>query len=244
MKGCRFRACQDGIYIDGANANVQKNTFSGQREDDFSIDVDGPDAVVKSNRMIHGSSGSIEVDAESGGSASVTNNTIDTMGGDDCRILVENADGAVVSKNVFKNFYLDGNVIDVTNCDDAGVYVEGHRASITKNHFENLNNYDSDIYVIDVDGNEAVITSNKIRICGAGEDYDTIGINVSGNYASVTRNTITDMAGGGDETYGVYISGTDGTVDSNKISYLNDEYTYGVYYSGDRATVTRTRSTT
>ncbi len=215
--------------------------------------------MVQKNRFVYGLGVGIQVDAENGGTATVCKNTVDSMAGDSY-ILVENAAGPRVLKNVFKNAYIGDSydhVIDLQSCDDAlvsgnkiltmnysierGINVAGERATVTKNCIENVNGYYYDLYCIYVQGNDAAISRNKIRICGAGEESDTYAIYVSGNTASVTRNAINDIAGGGDEIFGVYIDGDDGSIDGNRISHLNEEYTYAIYYTGHRARIVKNR---
>lgn len=253
---CSFRSCDGGVYIDGANAKVVRNRFIGQESTDDSVEIHGPGALVQSNQFVAGAGATIDVDAESGGSARVIGNLFDSQG-DTSAITVRNAAAPRVERNTIGNAYTDGGVVNVLNCDDAvvmrnllttinysveyGILVTGARASVMKNRLEYLNYYDGDHYSIYVDGADARVQRNSVKGCGAGEDYDTYAVYVTGSGADVSRNRIEDLAGGGDETYGVYVDGDDGSVSGNTIDDLNDEYTYAVYYDGDRGKIVGNR---
>ena len=255
VAGCKFRGTERGVFVDGRKAKVTENLFSGmQAWSGFAVDIDGPDAVVGKNTVRNSYGFGIEVDAESNGSATVTDNLLENnqyYG----QIAVSNASAPKVLKNVLSNCYIDGACIDVDSCDDAkvvgnqilntnydtthGIYVDGDRALVSRNLLDNLNGYSNDCYGVYVSGVDASVLKNRIFAVGAGNDYDTWGVYVSGDRASVQKNVISDFGGGGDETYGIQVDSDDATVAKNKVMRLNDEYTYGLYLRGDRMQVAR-----
>ena len=254
VKNCTFNGCDKGVQIDGSDALVDSNKFLGEQGSSMTIIINGPDCTVKKNDILYCYYAGINIDAQSGGSATVTDNLIDTSQ-DNGYIGVANANAPMIKKNVIQNCYVNDAAIDVDTCDDAvvtgnkllnlnyyvyyGIYVTGERAMVTKNVLDNLNCYSGDHFGVYVSGDDCVIQKNDIFSCGAGEGYSTWGVYVSGNNADVQANEIKSLAGGGDETYGIEISGNDGLVTKNEIDRLNDEYTYPIYYTGDRATISK-----
>ncbi len=246
---CALKAPANGVSVDGANAVVSRNLFSGIRVSSFTIEIHGPDAVVDKNQVIDGYAASIDVDAESAGSATVTNNRMDTNQYN-ARIGVSNAAAPLIKKNKVLNTYVTGAVIDVDNCDDAdvsgntlrninyyvyqGIYVSGERARITKNTLEMLYCYSGSMACIEVAGGAAVVTRNKVRSSGAGEDYDTWGIYVDGSAAVIEKNLVEDLGGGGAFTYGIDVDGNDAEVAKNTVRNIQDEYATGISLTGDR----------
>ncbi|MBI4880405.1 MAG: hypothetical protein HY812_12220 [Planctomycetes bacterium] len=250
VTACTFRASSRGAAVDGARAKVSKNLFSGLRSSTGTVQIQGPDAIVDGNDVLDGHAAWIDIDAEGGGSATVTNNVMDTNHYY-ARIGVSNATAPVVKKNKVLNTYAEDNVIDVDNCDDAvvsgntlsninysvyaGIYVAGERPTVAKNAIELLNCYSDDIRCIWVEGGEARVSGNKVRACGAGTDNDTWGIYVAGTAAVVEKNLVEDLGGGGSQTYGIDVMGDDATAAKNTVRNLNDEYALGIRLDGDRA---------
>ncbi len=253
---CVFNGSGYGVNVEGAGAEVSHNLFKGLYYDVDTIVILGADAVVDRNEVIDGYSAWISVDAGNGGTATVTNNVMNTNQYY-AHIAVSNAAAPLIKKNKVLNTYASDSVIDVTNCDDAevsgntlcninydvyeGIYVQGERALVTKNTIENLHCYADEITCIWVEGDDARVTRNKVLGCGAGEDYDTYGIYVDGSEALVEKNLVEDLGGGGNNTYGIEVDGADMRVAKNTVRNINDEYGLGIYLYGDRARVEKNK---
>ncbi|MBI4880406.1 MAG: hypothetical protein HY812_12225 [Planctomycetes bacterium] len=250
VTGCTFRGSKDGVIVDGVSAEVSKNLFSGLQRDDLVIMIDGPGAVVDKNRVEDGAGAWISVDAEDAGSATVTNNVLDTSL-DNAQISVSNATAPVVKKNKILNAYASYPVIHVANCDgalvsgntlsninyviDAGIDVSGEHATVTKNRLEVLYCHSGDLACIRVSGGAAKITRNKVMSCGAaGDVHNAWGIYATGNDTVVEKNLVEDLCGGGDETFGIEVIGDDTMVAKNTVRNLTDKHAAGVLLSGNR----------
>ncbi|NOH00434.1 MAG: hypothetical protein HND52_20915, partial [Ignavibacteriae bacterium] len=251
---CRFRGCDDAIWITGNRANVSNNGIYGEQGSDYSIEIYGYDAIVRKNKLSHCYYAGIYVDAMSGGTCTVTENITDSTQ-DNTTIMVTNASAPKIKKNRLSYGYMNGACIEVSNSDDAeicgnkivavnyyviyGIYVTGNNAKVYKNTIDTVNAYDDACYGVYISGNDANVSKNKIRNCSPGDDDNTYGVYVSGDDAVCEKNKISDLAGGEGDAYGIYTSGDDASVSKNRFSRLTGEYTYPIECSGDRAVVSK-----
>ncbi|MFH0945028.1 MAG: right-handed parallel beta-helix repeat-containing protein [Planctomycetota bacterium] len=249
IENCIFRGTDEGIYIDGARAEIVGNSFTGiQASNSLAIEVDGPLAVIKKNNVTACYSFGISVDSEGGGTATLFKNRLTSNQGTGS-ITVANADGPVIKKNRIVASNVSGICIGITGSDDAvvsgnmlrnlhhevtfGIRVGGHRATISGNTLKNLNRVAGSLDGIRVIGSDAVIEENAIRGCGGGPASETHGIGVFGSNALLRNNLVEDLGGSDGTAYGLRVIGDDANFERNTVCGLFALTSYGAHCVGD-----------